>query len=162
MIARNWFGTRELLQNRTMPNIAALLKAEISRVARKEIKTQTDGLHAAARSLRQEIAALKRRVQDLERELRRNGKSIEKLAPPADSQTEASAGARLTSKGLASLRKRLGLSAADFGRLVGASGLSIYKWEQGKAKPRARFLEALIEVRGLGKKEARKRLEQAV
>lgn len=151
-----------LLQNDTMVNIASLLKSEISRIARKEIKSQIDALNKTARGQRQDIVALKRRVQELERQLLRADKALNRLQPrpsPKSETTERSE--RFSAKGLASLRRRLGLSAAEFGRLVGASGLSIYKWEQGKAKPRARFMAALVEVRGIGKKEAARRLEVA-
>ena len=55
-------------------------------------------------------------------------------------------------------REKLGLSAADFWRLVGVSGLSIYNWEKGKVRPRRKQLEALASLRGLGKREARERL----
>ena len=62
--------------------------------------------------------------------------------------------------GLASHRKRLGLSAADFGKLLGVSGQSIYKWEPGEVKPRRAQLEAIAAIRTLGKREALARLEQ--
>jgi transcriptional regulator with XRE-family HTH domain len=44
--------------------------------------------------------------------------------------------------------------------LVGVSGQSIYKWEQGEVRPRAAQLQALAAVRGIGKCEALARLEQ--
>jgi transcriptional regulator with XRE-family HTH domain len=44
--------------------------------------------------------------------------------------------------------------------LVGVSGQSIYKWEQGEVRPRAAQLQALAAVRGIGKCEALSRLEQ--
>lgn len=56
-------------------------------------------------------------------------------------------------------RKRLGLSAADFGLLVGATGQSVYSWEQGKSKPRAKALAAIAALRGVGKREVAKRLQ---
>ena len=49
----------------SMPNIATLLKSEISRVARKELRSETLSLKKATRTYRSEIAALKRRMQDL-------------------------------------------------------------------------------------------------
>jgi transcriptional regulator with XRE-family HTH domain len=55
-------------------------------------------------------------------------------------------------------RKRLGLSAADFGLLVGASGQSVYAWEQGKARPRGKNLAAIAALRGVGKREVVERL----
>ncbi len=59
-----------------------------------------------------------------------------------------------------SLRARLGLSAAEFGRLIGASGQSVYNWETGKAVPRASQRAALAAIRGMGKREAGKRLAE--
>ena len=57
-------------------------------------------------------------------------------------------------------RQRLGLSAADYGRLVGVSGLTIYNWEHDKARPRKAQLAALVAVRGIGKREALKKLAE--
>lgn len=54
-----------------MPNIAIALKSEISRLARKEIRAETGSLKKAASQYRSQLAALKRRVETLERQLRR-------------------------------------------------------------------------------------------
>ena len=140
-----------------MPNIATILKSEISRVSRKELRSLTDGLKKAVVSYRSEIAALKRRTQALEQQVRRLGKASAKSAPADDESP--SANLRFSAKGLASQRQRLGLSAADCGLLLGASGQSVYKWEDGKARPRARHLPAIASLRTLGKKEAAARLE---
>jgi len=139
-----------------MANIASLLKSEISRVARKEVRGETAGLKKALSNYRGEIAALKRRAQALESELRRLGKAAGKAAPAADAAPTRAL--RFSAKGLAAQRKRLGLSAQDCGLLVGASGQSIYNWEDGKARPRAKHLQALAALRGMGKKEAAARL----
>jgi hypothetical protein len=42
---------------------------------------------------------------------------------------------------------------------VGVSGLTIYHWESGKAKPRRRQMPAIAAIRSLGKREALARLE---
>ena len=49
-----------------MPNIAAVLKDEISRIARKEIRSETAVLKKASAQYRKEIAALKRQVSNLQ------------------------------------------------------------------------------------------------
>ena len=139
-----------------MSNFNSVLKAEIARVARKEIKNAIDPVRKANANHRREIAELKRQVLTLQKEIRSLGKASRVTTPvAADSGTTTRFGA----KGLKSLRARLGLSAADFGRLVGASAQSIYNWEAGKAVPRASQQAALASVRGLGKREAAKRLE---
>ena len=106
---------------------------------------------------RAEIAALKRRTQALELELRRLSKARAK-AVPIESQAPPAQKLRFTAKGLASQRRRLGLSAMDIGLLVGASGQSIYNWEEGKARPRTKHLPAIATLRTMGKKEAAARL----
>ena len=64
----------------------------------------------------------------------------------------------LSAKGLAAQRRRLALSAHDCGLLVGASGQSVYNWEDGKAHPRAKQLPAIAALKTMGKKEAAARL----
>ncbi len=140
-----------------MPNIASILKSEISRVARKEVRGEVAALKKAVSAYRTDIAALKRRAQALELELRRLRKASPKVA--AQETTEPSAQAlRFSAKGLASHRKRLALSADDCGLLVGTSGQSIYNWESGKARPRASILSAIAALKTMGKREAAERL----
>lgn len=141
----------------SMPNIASVLKDEISRVARKELRAETQSLKKAASVYRSEIAALKRRTLALEQALKRLGKSKPMTAPVA-AEEETSQSLRFSGKGLASQRNRLGLSAEDCGVLVGASGKSIYRWEAGLARPRASHIAAIAELRSLGKKSAAGRL----
>jgi len=137
-----------------MPNIASILKAEISRLARREVRAATESLKKAVSSYRAELSALKRRTQSHEQELRelrkRATKAVE-AAPALDSSGEK---LRFSSKGLAAQRRRLGLSVGDAGLLLGVSEQSIYNWESGKSRPLARHLPAIAALRKLGKKGA--------
>jgi DNA-binding transcriptional regulator YiaG len=144
-----------------MPNIASLLKAEISRVARKEIRAEITALRKAATTHRSEIAALKRRAANLEQQIRKVSKTATRSSVAVTNDDAADSNLRFSAKGFATLRKRLGLSAAEMGALLGASDQSVYKWERGEVRPRAAQLPAIAAVRGLGKKEARARLEKA-
>lgn len=139
-----------------MPNIAALLKEEITRLARKELRANTESLKKAVATYRSEIAALKRRVDTLERQAKRTAKVVSHVEPKPKDDSQH----RFSAKGLAKHRQRLGLSAADYGALLGASALSVYKWEGGKVRPRASYLPAIAAVRSMGKREASARLEQ--
>ena len=145
-----------------MPNIASVLKVEIVRLARKELRSEVDSIRKALAAARAEGAALKRRVSELERSLRQPARVAHARPPsPSPSPVEEADGAdkfRFRASGMASNRKRLGLSAADFGLLVGASGQSVYAWEQGKARPRGKNLAAIAAMRGVGKREVVERL----
>jgi DNA-binding transcriptional regulator YiaG len=142
-----------------MTDIAAALKTEIARLARKELKAETSTLKKSVAAHRHDIAALKKRVQELERLLRRAPKANGRTAAPA-SEEDSGRKLRFSSTRLAAQRKRLGLSAADFAALIGVSPLSVYKWEGGKNRPRQAQLEAIAAVRKFGKREARARLEE--
>jgi DNA-binding transcriptional regulator YiaG len=80
----------------------------------------------------------------------------------APQQTDETSRAWFTAKGLKSLRKRLGLSQADFAKLVDVSDQTVYQWEakNGMLKLRGNTKATLVSVRNIGKVEARKRLEE--
>ena len=139
-----------------MPNLSSVLKSEITRLARKEIKSAVEPIRKAGSEQRREIAELKRQIALLQRGLKASHKKPKGDAPAAG---EPVRNMRFVPKGLKSLRARLGLSASDFGLLVGASGQSVYNWEAGKSVPREAQQVALSAARGLGKREAAKRLE---
>lgn len=145
--------------NRTMPNIAAVLKDEIARIARKEVRRETASLKKAATSYRSEIAALKRRARTLEQALARALKARARQARVAEPEDASQAALRFRPQGLAALRGRLGLSARECGLLLGVSGQSIYLWESGRARPSGKHLEGIAALRRMGKREAAARLE---
>ena len=138
-------------------NIATALKSEISRVARKEVRAEVSALKKASSKYRSDIAGLKRQIMQLERLVGQLSKGArKKVAEP--STGEPATVARYSAKNLAASRKKLGLSAADFGLLVGVSGASVYLWEQDKTRPRARNMPAIAAVRELSKKSAQEHL----
>lgn len=136
-----------------MPNIAAVLKSEIARVARKEIRGETTSLRKAVTAYRHDIAALKKRIQGLERQLKRAGQVSASSATDADTSNDNSKQLRFSATRFASQRKKLGLSAASMAKLLGVSALSVYKWESGQTRPRRTQLEAIAAIRGVGKRE---------
>ncbi len=142
-----------------MSNFAAQLKTEISRIAKKESRTQVAVLKKAQATHRAEIAELKRRIATLEAVVRRLGKTPARSTTAAKEEVEPQ-GLRFRADGFASLRKKFGLSAAQMALLLGVSNQSVYHWEAGKSKPRAAQLQAIAAVRKLGKKEVVQRLAE--
>ena len=142
-----------------MPNIAAVLKDEVTRLARKEARSQTEVLKRASAQYRRDIAALKRKVVELERQVSLlEGLVLKKPAVSPVSGSEMRV--RFTSSGLRSQRARLGLSAADYAQLVGVSPQSVYNWEREITRPRKEQIVTLAALRGIGKREAQARLKQ--
>jgi DNA-binding transcriptional regulator YiaG len=141
-----------------MSTFAIAFKDHVRRLARKEIKGSTGALRRSSAQHRRDIAALKRVIAAVRKELAREtrqapSEGVKASANPMD-------GFRFSARSVRAQRKRLGLSAADFGRLVGASTLTIYHWEHGKARPRPSRLAGFMAIREIGKREALKRLEE--
>jgi len=137
-----------------MPNIASVLKNEISRIARKEIKADTESLKKQSSKYRSEIAALKRQILDLQKSLRGLSNGTRAARSESAEEVPDKGGLRFRSKGFAAHRQRLGLSAAQAGALLGVSGQTIYHWEAGKSKPRASQMPRIDALRKLTKKGA--------
>lgn len=130
-----------------MPNIASALKSEITRLAKREIRTETAALKKATAAQRRHIAELKRQLADLQRTAAQLAKRSQ-AAQRAPAPTGPNDSPRFHARGLRSLRKRLGLSQADMAKLFGVSELSVYNWEGGKAVPRRESLAAIVALRG--------------
>ena len=142
-----------------MPNIAVTFRQEITRLARREIRSQTQGLRKASAQFRRDIAELKRHAFELKSEVARLQRRVGKEVAPQITEADP-AKARFTARGVISQRRSLGISAADYGTLTGVTGHTIYKWEHGTSRPRKAQLSALASIRRLGKTEALARLEQ--
>lgn len=137
-----------------MSTQAALQKQDIARIARKEAKALIAPLLKRLSVYKHDIAALKRdRTAG-----RRSGKASRKTGTTAASATVSAQEAAqwFSADALIELRSRLELSAQEFGLLVDASAMSIYRWEAGKGRPRDQFIMKLAAVRNIGKLKARK------
>lgn len=135
-----------------MANIATVFKEEISRLSRKEVRSETDNLKKSSAQYRSDIASLKRRVDALEKQLSRITKLVSKPSE-VTSSSEVKTRARFTAKGFKTLRLRLGLTAEVLAGLLDVSAATIYGWEAGKSKPREAQLVKIVALREMGKKD---------
>ena len=138
-----------------MSTFATQLKNEIGRLAKKEVRAETASIKKANSQYRADIAALKRRLTQLESQIK---KSPTQSPMPQKVRSESNENLRFRVDGFVTLRKKLGLTANEMGTLIGVSGQSIYKWEQGKAKPRASQLQAIAAARKMGKRDVAAKL----
>jgi ribosome-binding protein aMBF1 (putative translation factor) len=140
-----------------MPNIAVVLKDEIRRLARKEAKSLVGVARRAVAQHRREIAKLKRLIDLQARKVALLASKGSGAAPAEDLDNGFKQ--RFSARSVRAQRRKLGLSAHDYGKLLGVSGQTVYHWEMGKARPRKAQFEQLVSVRGIGRREAVKRLE---
>jgi DNA-binding transcriptional regulator YiaG len=142
-----------------MSSIAAILKQEITRLARKEIRTETDQLKKAVARYRSDIAALKRQNAELSQRLAQLEKLTAKSTPTSVVlKGETPAGARFRADGLKKLRDRLGLSAPALASILGVSPQTIYNWESKATRPNDEQLAKIVILRKMGKREVMARI----
>lgn len=147
-----------------MPNVAQVLKEEISRLARKEIRASCDPLRKQVQSLRRTVRTQQETIDKLEKSL---SKMVEmtgsdagtSLYAPAE-ERERGSRARVTPASIRRHRLRLGLSQAQLGGLLNVSTNTIVRWEQGSSKPRVQHRTALLRLRDLGVRDVKQILEE--
>ena len=142
-----------------MSNLTAVLNDQIRRLARRESRSDTRTVRRATAQYRRDIAFLKRQVHSLTQRLTYFEKTARQTPMAFTPPAEVLAKGRFRAMGVKAHRRKLGLSAGDYARLVGVSKKTIYQWEGGKAKPRSPLTTAKwLAVRGLGKRQAMERL----
>ncbi len=141
-----------------MPNLQTVLRQEIQRLARKEIRSEFESTKKAVARHRREIAELKRRNKALERAVSYLQSRESKRLKAGPSKAKPPQGSRFSVRSLKAQRKKSGLSQEDYASLVGVSKTTIYNWESGRIKLGEKHLATLVSLRGLGKREAAKRL----
>ena len=133
-------------------NLAAVLKAEVRRLAAKEVR---QGLRSV-RTLQRQIRKLRLANRSHRRGLRMVERSFDRLqARMPSTGGRRGRGARPSAEDIRALRSRLGMTRQQFARLVGVSPGSIFGWETGRTVPRGRSTGRVLEVRKMGVRRAR-------
>jgi DNA-binding transcriptional regulator YiaG len=147
-----------------MSNVIKILKAEITRISKREAKSATQGIGKSNTWLRRTVADLKKRLVLLEKENKRLVATLKKyqVAQPEKIEQEEGKKARFTSRGIRALRKKVRLSQADFGKLLGTTPHAVYLWEKkaGALNLRDKTKAAILSIRGLGAREAKEKLAE--
>jgi DNA-binding transcriptional regulator YiaG len=140
----------------SMSNVGKILNSEILRLSQKVVRLHIGPIRSATSAYRKQLVNLKKQVQQLEREVA----ALRRASATHDSspQDDSAAIPRFSAKGLRSLRGRLELSAAEFGRLIEVGAQTVYNWENEKTSPRPAQRSAIAGLRNIGKKQVRLRL----
>lgn len=137
-----------------MPDVAQVLKAEIRRVARSEIKGQIAAIKGQIRALKKTVRMQRETIATLRKALTTPMSSPRSVQTADDDKT-----ARITPASVKLHRLRLKLSQRQLGQLLGVSTNTIVRWEAGTSRPRAAHRAHLAELRSLGIRAVKSRLE---
>ena len=143
-----------------MPKIEQVLKSEITRLAKKQIRAACGPLAREVRELKRRVSQLSKTVvalDKLRRELEAKKVAEETKLEAPEEKVKA---ARLSPLLIKKLRSRLGLSQAQLACLVGVSGPAVAHWELGRSRPQGPNKAALVALRGIGRREVKKMLAE--
>jgi DNA-binding transcriptional regulator YiaG len=141
-----------------LAKIETAIKDAIARGARKHVRSAAMPLRRDVRRLRQAVRDLRLQLAALREVAARWTESNAGRAwTPAVSEEEARA-ARLSPGLIRKLRLRLALSQAAVARLVGVSPAAVVQWERGRATPAGKNRAALVGLRRLGRRQAKRLL----
>ena len=152
-----------------MPNLATLLKEEISKIVRKEVQDQVRELQKTVREQRDALARLEKQSGPAKAKAAAKPAATKPAATksaaakPAAKVSKAPAGdkrkqIRISPNTIKKHRKRLKLSQAELGELLNVSTNTVLRWEAGTSKPRSKHLSGLGQLRSMGLREVKKQL----
>lgn len=150
-----------------MNTFSSAFRAEVVRMARKELKPELQGVRKAITSHRSEIAALKREVKGLTSQLKaaqRQTKVAVAVSPSDQTNVSNRSGSEefvFSPEMLAQMRHVLGVTQIEMASLLTVSALSYSRWEKGQAHPRAKQLDKIEELARMGPVKAKKKIRQA-
>jgi DNA-binding transcriptional regulator YiaG len=147
-----------------MPNIAKVIREEIQRLAKRQVKAELASVKRDNVRLKKSVAELRRQVAALDATSRELARRVTPVVASKEIEeaTEQAAKLRPTSKSLKTLRARLALTQSQFGQLLGVSGQAVVQWasRDGRIRMRKTTLAALARIQNIGKRQARRRLDE--
>ena len=149
-----------------MATFAQRMQDEIRRLARKELKQDVIALKQENVALRKAVSDLRKRLDGVARTTKKVEKKAAVVLESAPAQAakpaeEEAPKARISGKTIRTLRAKLKLTQAEFAKLVNVSPQSVYQWEREDRQLRLRNATraAVVEVRGMGQRAAKAKLE---
>jgi len=143
-----------------MGKLEGIIKSEIVRLARREMRKISVPLGRDVRLLKNTVSQLRKTVLALERFTTRQESDLRKEKILLEAPPEEVKGSRFSPRLIRSLRKHLGITQKELAILAGVTVGAIHQWENGIFVPRAQKKSVLVALRKLGRREVRELLKE--
>jgi len=150
----------KLRKEEVMAKLESIIKSEIVRLAKREMRKIAIPLRRDFRSLRGTVFQLRKAVLTLQRITSIQQKELEKRKVPLEAAPEEVKVARFSPRLIRSLRGRLGITQKELAILTGVTIGAIHQWESGKFKPSDKKRAVMVALRKLGRREVKRLLEE--
>jgi len=143
-----------------MGKLEGIIKSEIVRLAKREIRKLSVPLAKDVRLLKNTVSQLRKTVSALERFAARRESELKKEKVLLEATPEEVKISRFSPRLIRSLRKHLDISQKELAILAGVTVGAIHQWESGIFVPRTQKKSVLVALRKLGRREVRELLEK--
>ena len=145
-----------------MGKVGSIIKSEIERLAKREMRQVSVPLGRDVRSLKNKVSQLRKSVLSLERFTAQKQKELSNREIRLEAPPEEIKQSRFSPRLLQSLRKRLEITQKELAILAGVSLGAAHLWETGKFKPKDNKMGVLLALRKLNRREVRELLNQKI
>jgi DNA-binding transcriptional regulator YiaG len=142
-----------------MGKVEGVIKSEIARLAKREVRKVSVPLGRDVRSLKSVVSQLRRTVLGLQRITTSQQKELEKGKMVLEASPEEVKESRFSPRLIRSLRRHLGLTQKEMAVLTSVTVGAVHLWESGQFKPSIKKKAVMVALRKLGRREVRKLLE---
>ena len=150
----------KLREGAVMGKVEGIIKSEIVRLAKREMRKTSVPLRRNVRLLKNTVSQIRRAVLALERFAAQQQKELKKRKMPLEATPEEVKKSRFSSRLIRSLRKKLGISQKELAILAGVTVGAAHLWEKGKFKPKDEKKAVMVALRKLGRRDVKKLLEE--
>ena len=143
-----------------MARFEAIIKSEIVRLAKREVRKISVPLGRDVRSMKSTVSQLRKAVSALQRITTQQQKQLEKGETPLQAAPEEVKLSRFSPRLIRSLRVHLGITQKELAILTGVTVGAVHLWESGQFKPSEKKKAVMVALRKLGRREVRKLVEK--
>ena len=142
-----------------MGKLEGIIKSEIVRLAKREVRKISGPLGRDVRSLKSMVSQFRKAVLALQRITANQQKELEKGKMVLEAPPEEVKESRFSPRLIRSLRRHLGITQKELAILTGVTVGAAHLWESGQFKPSMKKKAVMVALRKLGRREVRKLLE---
>jgi DNA-binding transcriptional regulator YiaG len=142
-----------------MGKVEGIIKSEIARLAKREVRKVSVPLGRDVRSLKSIVSQLRRTVFGLQRITASQQKELEKGKKVLEAAPEEVKESRFSPRLIRSLRRHLGITQKELAVLAGVTVGAVHLWESGQFKPSMKKKAVMVALRKLGRREVRRLIE---
>ena len=143
-----------------MGKVGSIIKSEIIRLAKGEMRKVSIPLGRDVRLLKNTVSQLRKSVLSLERFAAHQQRELSKREVRLEAPPEETINARFSPALIQRLRKRLGITQKELAILAGVTVGAAHLWEAGKFLPSGEKRGEIVALRKLRRREVRELLDQ--